>query len=249
MKFTPSSTARRNTRTHSSRSSGGPHTPFAVRRMAPKPSRLTVRSPPKVNVPDAPATVFEFSAVTSTDRTRRMRRRISAWQAENVDLRALEELPLTYAEVGATASGDLPAGYDHQHAERQIGTGQQRFEQAAAAVMRWGMQRGSGLRVQASSEVAVVDAVVVVKMGFLPAPCRVVYVVDEPDIRGFGYGTLPGHPESGEERFVVRRDPVTSAVYAEVSAFSRPATWWSKAGGPVLKLGQRLIARRYLRAV
>ena len=45
------------------------------------------------------------------------------------------------------------------------------------------MQRGSGLRVQASSEVVVVDAIVVVRMGFLPAPCRVVYVIDEPDIR------------------------------------------------------------------
>lgn len=97
-----------------------------------------------------------------------------AWQAERVDLRALEELPLTYREVGATAAGDLPAGYDHQHAERQIGTGRQRFEQAADAVLRWGMQRGSGLRVQASSEIAVVDAVVVVRIGFLPAPCRVV---------------------------------------------------------------------------
>jgi uncharacterized protein (UPF0548 family) len=166
-----------------------------------------------------------------------------------VDLRALEELPLTYSEVGATAGGELPAGYDHQHAERQIGTGRQRFEQAAAAVMRWGMQRGSGLRVQASSEIAVVDAVVVVKMGFLPAPCRVVYVVDEPDIRGFGYGTLPGHPESGEERFVVRHDPTTSAVFAEVSAFSRPATWWSKAGRPLVSVAQRIIARRYLRGV
>jgi uncharacterized protein (UPF0548 family) len=175
--------------------------------------------------------------------------RISAWQAERVDLRALEELPLTYREVGATAAGELPAGYDHQHAERQIGTGRQRFEQAADAVLRWGMQRGSGLRVQASSEIAVVDAVVVVRMGFLPAPCRVVYVVDEPDIRGFGYGTLPGHPESGEERFVVHYDPITSAVYAEVSAFSRPATWWSKAGGPVVRITQRLIAKRYLRAV
>lgn len=175
--------------------------------------------------------------------------RISAWQAERVDLRALEELPLTYREVGATAAGELPAGYDHQHAERQIGTGRQRFEQAADAVLRWGMQRGSGLRLQASSEIAVVDAVVVVRMGFLPAPCRVVYVVDEPDIRGFGYGTLPGHPESGEERFVVRYDPITSAVYAEVSAFSRPATWWSKAGGPVVRITQRLIAKRYLRAV
>ena len=151
-----------------------------------------------------------------------------AWQAERVDLETLEELPLTYPEVGATAGGRLPAGYDHQHVERQIGVGNERFEQAADAVMRWGMQRGSGLRVQASSEVA---------------------VVDEPDIRGFAYGTLPGHPESGEERFVVRRDPATSAVYAEVAAFSRPATWWSKAGGPLVRMAQRVIARRYLRAV
>ena len=172
-----------------------------------------------------------------------------AWQAERVDLEALEELPLTYSEVGATAAGQLPAGYGHLRVERQIGTGRQRFEQAADAVMRWGMQRGAGLRVQASSEVADVDTVVLVRMGFLPAPCRVVYVIDEPDIRGFAYGTLEGHPESGEERFVVHRDPATSAVFAEVSAFSRPATWWSKAGRPLVSVAQRVIARRYLRGV
>ena len=40
-----------------------------------------------------------------------------------MDLGALEELPLTYSEVGATASGQLPAGYDHLHLERQIGSG------------------------------------------------------------------------------------------------------------------------------
>ncbi len=86
-------------------------------------------------------------------------------------------------------------------------------------------------------------------MGLLRAPCRVVYVIDEPDIRGFAYGTLPGHPESGEERFAVRYDPNTSAVYAEVAAFSRPGTWWSKAGGPFVVMAQRVIANRYLRAV
>ena len=75
------------------------------------------------------------------------------------------------------------------------------------------------------------------------------YVIDEPDIRGFAYGTLEGHPESGEERFVVRRDPTTSAVFAEVSAFSRPATWWSKLGHPVVSVAQRVIAKRYLRGV
>jgi uncharacterized protein (UPF0548 family) len=166
-----------------------------------------------------------------------------------VDLQTLEELPLTYPEVGATASGKLPAGYGHLHVERQIGTGRPRFEEAAHAVMRWGMQHGAGLRVQASSEVAAVDTVVLVRMGFLPAPCRVVYVIDEPDIRGFGYGTLEGHPESGEERFVVRRDPATDAVFAEVSAFSRPATWWSRLARPIVAVGQRVIARLYLRGV
>lgn len=166
-----------------------------------------------------------------------------------MDLHTLEELPLTYSEVGATASGRLPPGYGHLHVEKQIGTGRERFERAADSVMRWGMQRGAGLRVRASTEVAAVDTVVLVRMGFLPAPCRVVYVVDEPDIRGFGYGTLPGHPESGEERFVVRRDPATDSVFAEVSAFSRPATWWSRAGGPVVSVAQRIIARRYLRGV
>jgi uncharacterized protein (UPF0548 family) len=166
-----------------------------------------------------------------------------------VKLEALEELPLTYPEVGATAGGELPSGYGHLRVETQIGTGQERFDRAADAVMHWGMQRGAGLRVRASSDVAVVSAVVLVRMGFLPAPCRVVYVVDEPDARGFAYGTLPGHPESGEERFVVRRDPATSAVFAEVSAFSRPAIWWSKAGGPLVSAVQRLVANRYLRAV
>jgi uncharacterized protein (UPF0548 family) len=167
-----------------------------------------------------------------------------------VDLNALADQPLTYSEVGATAAAQLPPGYHHLSVSTQIGSGDQRFEQAADAVMHWGMQRGAGLRVRASSEVVDVSAVVVcTMMGLLRAPCRVVYVLDEPDLRGFAYGTLPGHPESGEERFAVRRDPVTSAVFAEVSAFSRPVAWWIKAGGPVAKASQRIIAKRYLRAV
>ena len=91
-----------------------------------------------------------------------------------------------------------------------------RFEEAADKGMRWGMLRGAGLRVEATSEVAAVGSEVIVHLGPVRAPCRVVYVVDEPDRRGFAYGTLPGHAESGEERFVVRYDPATDEVYAEV---------------------------------
>src|SRR5271155_1389014 len=55
MKFTPSSTARRRAVFASSRSAGHPHTPSPVIRMAPYPSRLTVRSPPTSIVPAAAA--------------------------------------------------------------------------------------------------------------------------------------------------------------------------------------------------
>ncbi|BBX93075.1 DUF1990 domain-containing protein [Mycolicibacterium boenickei] len=160
----------------------------------------------------------------------------------------LEQRSLTYSEVGATA-GELPAGYRHTRASAVIGTGRDRFDQAAENVLKWGMQRGAGLRVQATSEAAAVGTELIVRLGPVPAPCRVVYVLDEPDRRGFAYGTLAGHPESGEELFSVRYDPATDEVHAEVVAFSRPATWWSRLGGPVTRLLQRVVTRRYLTGI
>src|SRR5439155_16186546 len=63
MKLTPSSTARRKTCFAFSRSGGQPQIPSPVRRIAPKPSRLTNRSPPNKNVSPllpvlAAATIF-----------------------------------------------------------------------------------------------------------------------------------------------------------------------------------------------
>lgn len=157
-------------------------------------------------------------------------------------------LKLTYADVGATA-GPLPDGYHHVEKSAVIGRGRSRFEDAAAKVMRWGMLRGAGVGVEASSEVAAVGSEVLVGIGPLRAPCRVVYVVDEEDRRGFAYGTLPGHPESGEELFAVRYDPASEEVLAEVVAFSRHQTWWSRLGSPLTSLAQRIITSRYLRAL
>ncbi len=156
-------------------------------------------------------------------------------------------MPLTYSEVGATA-GAMPAGYRHLRKSSVIGGGRERFDEAAAQGMRWGMLRGAGLRVTATTEVAEVGSEVLVHLGPVVAPCRVVYVVDEPDRSGFAYGTLPGHPESGEELFLVRYGP-KGDVIAEVSAFSRHATWWSRLGAPLTLLVQRLVTNRYLRAL
>lgn len=155
---------------------------------------------------------------------------------------------LTYAEVGATA-GALPTGYSHVRMSRRIGSGRPRFEQAAEAVMRYGMLRGAGLRVSAATEAAQVGTDVLGRLGPFVAPCRVVYVIDEPDRRGFAYGSLPGHAVVGEEMFGVRYDPADDSVYSEVVAFSRPATWWSRLGAPVLSMAQRVVSARYLRAV
>lgn len=163
-------------------------------------------------------------------------------------LRDVLDRPLTYSEVGATV-GEMPAGYRHVSESAVIGRGRARFDEAAAAGMRYGMLRGAGLRVDATSPVAEVGATVVVHLGPVPAPCRVIAVFDETDRRGFAYGTLAGHPETGEELFAVRFDPVTEAVHAEVRAFSRHATWWSRSAGPVTSLAQRLVTRRYLRAL
>lgn len=160
----------------------------------------------------------------------------------------LAGLAFTYPDVGATA-GELPDGYHHVRAAAQIGTGRARFDAAADAVLRWGMQRGAGMRVDATTVTAAPGTDVLGRLGPMRVPCRVVYVVDEPDRRGFAYGTLPGHPESGEELFCVRHDPTTDKVYAEISAFSRPATWWSRLGSPAARVAQRVITQRYLRAV
>ncbi len=82
----------------------------------------------------------------------------------------------------------------------------------------------------------------------IKAPARVVYVVDEPNRKGFAYGTLKGHPEDGEESFIIeRRDD--GSVWIEIRNFSRPATWYWRLAYPVLRAFQEYFTRRYLAAL
>lgn len=80
------------------------------------------------------------------------------------------------------------------------------------------------------------------------APCRVIYVIDEPNRKGFAYGTLPGHPESGEEAFIVDQTE-DGSVWLTIRAFSRPSGWQWWAVYPVLRLAQTFFTRRYFRAL
>ncbi|MGL5444654.1 MAG: DUF1990 family protein, partial [[Mycobacterium] stephanolepidis] len=71
----------------------------------------------------------------------------------------------------------------------------------------------------------------------------------EPNRRGFAYGTLRGHPETGEEVFIVRFDPSNDVVCVEITAFSRPSYWWVRVGNLVVKQLQRVVTQRYLHAL
>lgn len=164
----------------------------------------------------------------------------------------LADAPFSYPEVGATRQGPLPVGYDHVDREHVVGSGRAAFDRAAAAVFGWSAQRGAGLRVQAGGPASRPGTVVLMTAGLrrlgLDIPCRVVWVVDEPDRRGFGYGTLPGHPESGEESFLVSLRPGGDVVYG-LRAFSRPATPLSRLGGPVSRRVQTLALDRYVATI
>lgn len=132
-----------------------------------------------------------------------------------------------------------------------IGAGELDFKRAAQRIASWKMHRDAGVRIRADSA-AVVGAEVALAIGAgllsITAECRVVAVVDEPRQSGFAYGTLRRHPECGEEAFLVewRED---DAVVGSVAAFSQPARWYAKAGGPVTRAAQAMAARRYLGAM
>lgn len=80
------------------------------------------------------------------------------------------------------------------------------------------------------------------------APVRVVYVVDEAERIGFAYGTLDGHPESGEALFVVEhRDD--DSVWLVIRTFSQPSTTRWKLVRPLIRYQQRAYTKRYLRAL
>src|SRR5262245_31908600 len=121
-------------------------------------------------------------------------------------LPALADTELTYPEVGATQS-DMPTDYRHVDIHVRLGRGEEIFQRAATALCSFEVHRRAGLTVQSSQPNAEPGVLAALAFGrayvYVIVPCRVVYVVNEPDRRGFAYGTLRGHPESGEEAFII----------------------------------------------
>lgn len=137
----------------------------------------------------------------------------------------------TYREVGATA-GTLPRSY--VHLVRHVTHDADAFDSMAERLMTWQVHEDAGLGVVASAGRVQADAVVELRIGPPPlqvrAPCRVVYVVDEPDRVGFAYGTLDGHPERGEESFSSNASPAKHGSRSSPSHVRPP-----RSPGPVVR--------------
>ncbi|UQX04066.1 DUF1990 domain-containing protein [Streptomyces sp. RerS4] len=154
---------------------------------------------------------------------------------------------LNYPDRGATARRPLPAGYNHLHHRTRIGHGRAVFETAGTAVTTFEAHRSSGMRIRADNGAVRPGTRVRVGIGVGPlritAPCEVIWTAYEPTRTGFAYGTLTGHPECGEESFLVEID-AAGAVWFTVTAFSRPNAWYTRLAGPLVPLLQRGYAAR-----
>ena len=85
-------------------------------------------------------------------------------------------------------------------------------------------------------------------IGYIDVVCRVVDVVDSADRYSFSYGTLPVHPERGEESFTVVRD-VDGNVTFEIVAVWRSRHPLARAFPFVARMLQRKATNRYLDAM
>ena len=162
--------------------------------------------------------------------------------------------------VGASRD-QCPAGYAIGHYRVQLGTGSDVFDQAKQAIRQWRMFPGELIELHPNRPTIDVGADVALRihaMGLWAlAACRVVYTVDETttgqgtDVErfGFAYGTLPGHVEQGEERFLVEWDRADDRVTYDLMAFSRPDNALVWMGLPIARYYQRRFAILSCRAM
>lgn len=154
---------------------------------------------------------------------------------------------ITYQGVGGSLTGDHVEGF-HWHESELTVTAD--WDSAREAIRQWAGHRSVGGVL--NPEVPPLTAGSTVAFGipvlgiWASGTCRIVSVFDGERDFGFAYGTLPHHPEQGEEVFAVR-DNADGTVTFRVAAFSKPADLITRLIGPLGRVIQRWMARRYLR--
>jgi uncharacterized protein (UPF0548 family) len=167
-----------------------------------------------------------------------------------------KNLPFSYGEVGASRKGAPPDGYVVDRYRVKLGEGPEAYGRAKEALREWRQfdldwvrLLPPGVLIEAGTTVGVLAR----HYGFWSLnTARIVYLVEESsevERFGFGYGTLPGHGERGEERFSVEWRREDNTVYYDVLAFSRPKHPLAWLGYPLARMLQRRFARESKRAI
>lgn len=167
-----------------------------------------------------------------------------------------ENLPFSYKEVGASREGAAPRGYVVDRYRVRLGEGPEAYAQAVEALRGWRQFDLGWVRLcwpDTPIEVGATVGVLARHYGFWSLnTARVVYVIEESgevERFGFGYGTLPGHGERGEERFLIEWSREDDSVHYDVFAFSRPNHPLAWPGYPFARALQRRFARDSKRAM
>lgn len=151
-----------------------------------------------------------------------------------------------------TDVGGVPSRFARDHLEGVVGHGERAFAAARTGLSTWATHAAAGLHAFPSSAPLAEGVTCLVTFGTpvlaLGAPCRVTRVLDEPRRYGFTYATLPGHPEIGEESFVVELDRDDDVRFA-IEARSRPGGALLAAAAPVGRRLQHRVAAGYLRSL
>lgn len=158
-------------------------------------------------------------------------------------------LGFSYLAVGATATTP-PKGFTVDRTRIELGSGEAVCNAARMALQRWQQFRLGWVDVWSAEtplEVGKAVAIMGRVMGlWCLNACRIVYTVDEtgPITKfGFAYGTLPGHVESGEERFLIEWDRNTDQVRYDILAFSKPNHVLTRLGYPLVRRSQKRFGR------
>jgi uncharacterized protein (UPF0548 family) len=171
---------------------------------------------------------------------------------------ALSERALTGDGAGVTLTGgDQQAGFHGYERTVLLGHGSSLWTFASTEILRWGVKTRSGFSVESANDAGLDHPVATGDRYWLVAhlgplrirePVQVVAVVDEPNRKGFAYGTLAGHPVRGEEAFLVDRG-ADGSVRLTIRSLTRPASGLWRAAYPLALLAQRLYRRRYFRSL
>ncbi len=146
-----------------------------------------------------------------------------------------------YLDVGATRR-ELPARYDHHQVEVILGQGRSVYVKAESALKAW-KQFDVGWVSALPADTPICEGENIAIRASLfgmwsLAACRIIEVIDHKDTSemkfGFAFGTLPAHPEQGEERFEIRCDASGIVTY-RITAFFRPNYLSAKIAWPYLR--------------